>query len=85
MHTSEKIALGALVCSVVPPVLSFLYLDQQIKGFNDRQLVYRQKRRTTTDAEVSHATQTCLLPMLLPKEQGRVEPPKGPPEVPPGA
>jgi hypothetical protein len=51
MNTSERIAIGALVCSIGLPVLSFWYLDQQIKGFNDRQLVYKQKTWAIVDSE----------------------------------
>jgi hypothetical protein len=48
VKTGDKVAIMALVCSIVLPVLSFHYLDQQIKGFEDRQLVYGQKTWTDT-------------------------------------
>lgn len=49
MLRADKISLGSLVCSVALPLFSFVYLDQQIKGFNDRELLYSQTQSRSSE------------------------------------
>lgn len=49
MTTSDKISIAALCCSVALPVASHFYLSEQIKAFDDKQLVYSQNSQTTVE------------------------------------